>query len=67
MGGVIAKSDLFKTTLGWILQEENNTAATSTLKNQSLFFKNNTYIPLYLSPIEVYICKENNINVNEKP
>ena len=25
MGGLIAKSDLFKTTLGWILQEEKNT------------------------------------------
>ena len=28
MGGLIAKSDLFKTTLGWILQEENNTASS---------------------------------------
>ena len=25
MGGLIAKGDLFKTTFGWILQEENNT------------------------------------------
>ena len=26
MGGLIAKSDIFKTTLGWNLQEENITA-----------------------------------------